>query len=99
MHIFLAYILTTFFGGIALWLILRLFSNEAPHIVICFISVFLAQLFHFTGIPLIPSIVIFTTLITIGKMPGMPAFFATLLYGLFEKLVIFMVIDILSGGF
>ena len=96
---FLAYILTIFFGGITLWLILHLFTNETPPIAICFISVLLAQIFNLTDILLLPFIVIVATLVTIGRVPGGQAFFATVLYGIFETVVIFMVIGILGGSF
>ena len=99
MTMFLAYVLTIFFGGITLWLILHLFTNETPPIVICFISTLLAQLFNLTGILILPFIVIVATLVTIGKVPGGPAFFATVLYSIFETLVIFMVIGMLGSSF
>jgi hypothetical protein len=99
MSIILAYILMVLIGGIALWIVAKLFSGDSPGIIQCFIGAGIAEFVSLFGIPLVPFIVLFIVLIKIGGFEGMPAFFATMLYGIMKLFLFGIIVATLTGIF
>lgn len=88
MSIILDYVLTVLIGGLSLWIVAKLFSADPPNIIWCFIGAGIAEFVNLFRIPLLPFIVLFVVLIKIGGFQGMPAFFATILYGLIKVFLV-----------
>ena len=99
MAIILAYILMVLIGGVALWIVAKLFSGDPPGIIQCFVGAGIAELVSLFDIPFVPFIVLFIVLIKIGGFEGMPAFFATMLYGIMKLFLFGIIVAMLAGIF
>ena len=99
MEIILAYILMVLIGGIALWIVAKLFSGDPPNIIQCFVGAGIAEFISLFGIPFVPFVVLFIVLIKIGGFEGIPAFFATMLYGLIKLFLFGIIVATLADIF
>lgn len=99
MGLVLAYVVMVLIGGVALWVVGKLFSADPPRIVPCFMGAAVAELVSLTGVPYIPFIVLLVVLIKVGGFEGMPAFFATILYGIMKMFLFGIIIATLVGIF
>ena len=75
-------------GSIVIWVIAKLFSMSPPSILGCVASAVIIEVVAFIPLPFIPFIAVFIVLITIGGFKGVPAFFATMLYGLMRMAIV-----------
>lgn len=95
----LAYPLMVLVGGFAIFIIAKIFSASSPNIMECFKGAAIAEFVSLFNIPFLPFIVLFIVLIQIGGFRGMPALFATVLYGIVKFLIFGAVVVVLAGIF
>lgn len=86
-------------GGFAIFIIAKVFSADSPDIMQCFKGAAIAEFVSLFNIPFLPFIVLFIVLIQIGHFKGMPALFATVLYGIVKFLILSTVAVVLVGIF
>jgi hypothetical protein len=76
-----------------------MFSEEPPNFVPCLIGAGITEFVNLFGIPILPFVVLFIVLIKIGGFEGMPAFFATILYGAIEIFLFGLILATFKDAF
>jgi len=99
MVLILAYIFVIILGGVAMWIIAKLFSADPPHLIQCFVGAGIAEFVSIFNIPVIPFIVLYVMLIKMADFDGISAFVATMLYVIIKLLLFGIILGILSEIF
>ena len=95
----IAYPIMVLVGGLAIFIIAKLFSPDSPNIIDCFKGAAIAEFVSLFGIPFLPLVVLVIVLMKIGGFKGLPAIFAALLYGLVKFFIFGAIVVILAGVF